>query len=148
MTDTITDASNRSIPGNITSPGSLTDIITGNFEQQPDAQEALAELFEAGYSNDQLTMFFIEPAASLDSTAAGADIGADAEIPAEASSIPSTIRKSGTLIAASAPTPEQQRRVVEILRAHGATAIECTEGSIIDGLWIDYDPKAPLQLIE
>lgn len=72
MTDCHADKHPRIVPGNITSPGSLADIITGNFEQQPDAQEALAELLDAGFSTDQLTMFFVEPAADHDAPAAGA----------------------------------------------------------------------------
>lgn len=207
MTDTTADRSPHSIPGNITSPGALVGIITGNFEHQLDAQEALAALFEAGFANDQLAMFPVGaaaetegsqdrssmPPASHDSAgvgssgvlvgaigaaamvaavpalgpAAGAIAGAGAsfgafvdavagadpddaepEQPREAAPQPLSPRRSGTLIAVSAPTMQQQRRAVELLRAHGGVEIECTEGSIVDGQWIDFDPKAPPLLVE
>ena len=207
MTDTIADRNPRSIPGNITSPGALAAIITGNFEHQLDAQEGLADLFEAGFAKDQLAMFQVGAAAETDSAqdrppipaashdsaglgssgvlvgaigaaavvaaapalgpAAGAIAGAGAsfgafvdavagadhddaepEQPREAAPPHPSPRRSGTLIAVSAPTMEQQRRAVEILRALGGVEIECTEGSIVDGRWIDFDPKVPPLLVE
>ncbi|WP_022975983.1 hypothetical protein [Nevskia ramosa] len=207
MTDTIIDRSPRAIPGNITSPGALTGIITGNFEHQLDAQEGLADLYEAGFAKDQLAMFPVGAAAESDSSqdrsksptehhaaadtgssgvlvgaigaaavvaaapalgpAAGAIAGvgasfgafvdavagaehddAKAEQPSDAPTAHPSPRRSGTLIAVSAPTMEQQRRAVEILRAHGGAEIECTEGSIVDGRWIDFDPKVPPLLVE
>lgn len=206
MTDTTADRSPHGIPGNITSPGALAGIITGNFEHQLDAQEALADLFEAGFAKDQLAMFPVGAAAEADGPqdrpaipaarhdsaggnsgvligaigaaamvaaapalgpAAGAIAGAGAsfgafvdavagadhdeaepEQPREAAPPHPSPRRSGTLIAFSAPTMQQQRRAVEILRAHGGVEIECTEGSIIDGRWVDFDPKVPPLLVE
>ena len=206
MTDITADHSPHSIPGNITSPGALAGIITGNFEHPLDAQEALADLFEAGFAKDQLAMFAVGAAAEANGpqdlpaipaarhdpaggssgvlvgaigaaavvaavpalgpaagaiagvgasfgafvdVAAGADHdGAEPQPPREASPVHPSPRRSGTLIAVSAPTMQQQRRAVEILRAHGGVEIECTEGSIVDGRWIDFDPKAPPLLVE
>ncbi|WP_293390038.1 hypothetical protein [Nevskia sp.] len=80
---------------------------------------------------------------------AGADHhDAEPEQPREAAPPHPSPRRSGTLIAVSAPTMEQQRRAVEILRAHGGAEIECTEGSIVDGRWIDFDPKVPPRLVD
>eukprot|EP01034_Spumella_vulgaris_P005135 gene5135-6551_t len=207
MTDTTIDRSPHAIPGNITSPGALTGIITGNFEHQLDAQEGLADLFEAGFAKELLAMFPVGAAAEADAShdrskmhtdhhasagtgnsgvlvgaigaaavvaavpalgpaagaiagvgasfgafvdvAAGADHDdAEPEQPREAPPAHPSLRRSGTLIAVSAPTMEQQRRAVEILRAHGGAEIECTEGSIVDGRWVDFDPEVPPLLVE
>lgn len=47
-----------------------------------------------------------------------------------------------------AETLERRRRAVDLLRARGATDIERTEGRLVDGQWIDFDPQAPLQPLQ
>ena len=54
-------------------------------------------------------------------------------------------RKSGVLVAVSAMASAQQDTAIGILRAHGATDSECTEGSIVAGEWTDFDPLTPLR---
>ena len=54
-------------------------------------------------------------------------------------------RKSGMLVAVSAPDLAQQDSALRILRAHGATDSEQTEGTIVAGNWIDFDPLTPVK---
>jgi hypothetical protein len=56
-------------------------------------------------------------------------------------------RQSGVLVAVAAPAPKQQATAIRILRAHGATDIECPEGTIVAGDWTDFNPLTPLQRI-
>lgn len=56
-------------------------------------------------------------------------------------------RKSGMLVAVSAPTSAQQNDAIRILRDLGATDIECSEGDIVAGAWSDFNPLAPLRLV-
>lgn len=163
MTDTVANDDCCQVSENLTRPGSLNDIVTGNFEQQSDAQEALAELIHVGFSKDRLTMFPIEPGPdpAVPSDGITADCAgnpsprasqADAQIPASGSPEMALAwvspRKPGTLLAVSAPSAEQQQRVIALLRAHGAIDIELTEGAIVDGFWTDYDSAKPPHLID
>lgn len=189
----------------------MTTIITGNFEQLPDAQKAWKDLLETGFTIEQMTTFFVRPAAEPDhyfekglpkvddaavGGASGAAVGAaagavaglatlpllgpaavavagagayvgsfagamlnvenknepEAETPAEelADAVPVNAdlqRKAGTLLAVAATAPEQQYAVIGILRAHGATDLERTEGQLSGGRWTDFDPLAPLRLL-
>ena len=68
--------------------------------------------------------------------------GGSEEIPSAA-----PLRKSGMLVAVSTPTTVEQNDAIRILRAHGATDIECPEGDIIGGNWSDFNPLAPLKLV-
>jgi hypothetical protein len=56
-------------------------------------------------------------------------------------------RKSGMLVAASAPASAQQDSAIGILRAHGATDIERSDGVIVAGDWTDFNPLTPLNLV-
>lgn len=56
-------------------------------------------------------------------------------------------RKSGMLVAVSAPAFAQQDSAISILRAHGATDIESPEGTIAEGQWTDFNPLTPLRLV-
>jgi hypothetical protein len=56
-----------------------------------------------------------------------------------------TPRKSGMLVAVAAPASAQQDSAARILRGHGATDIECTEGAIVAGDWTDFNPLTPLK---
>ena len=56
-------------------------------------------------------------------------------------------RKSGMLVAVSAPASAQEDAAIRILRAHGATDIERLEGSIVAGEWTDFNPLTPLRLV-
>ena len=56
-------------------------------------------------------------------------------------------RKSGMLVAVSAPASVQQDAAIRILRAHGATDIERPEGTIVAGNWTDFNPLTPLRLV-
>ena len=58
-----------------------------------------------------------------------------------------TLRRSGMLVAVSAPASEQQDTAIRILRAHGATDIERTDGTIVAGEWTDFNPLTPLRLV-
>lgn len=56
-------------------------------------------------------------------------------------------RKSGMLVAASAPASAQQDTAIRIFRARGATDIERTEGNIVSGDWTDFNPLTKLKLV-
>ncbi|MBU0789798.1 MAG: hypothetical protein Q8L99_06575 [Polycyclovorans sp.] len=51
----------------------------------------------------------------------------------------------GMWVAVAAPTPDEQHRATQILRASGATDISQSEGTIIGGHWADFDPEAPMK---
>lgn len=98
------------------------------------------------------------PAAVIAATGAGAYVGAlygalekmdDHNDPQGAPREPrdgELSRKSGMLVAVSAPLPVQQDAAIRILRAHSATDIERTEGSIVAGEWTDFNALTPLRL--
>jgi len=189
----------------------MTTIITGNFQQQAEAQQALSDLAGAGFAADQTTTFYVSPAGHHDlypgggdedespgmehaaggaasgaavSAAIGAAVGiatvpvlgpgaavAAAGVGAYVGSLYGAVsnmgdkndpetqgggeelrrkeppRKSGMLVAVSVPASAQQDTAIRILRAHGATDIEHTEGTIFVGEWTDFDPLAPLRLV-
>jgi hypothetical protein len=49
-------------------------------------------------------------------------------------------RKGGMLLAAVISGPEQQQRAVQLLREQGGEQLECAEGRIVEGNWIDFNP--------
>ena len=51
------------------------------------------------------------------------------------------------LVAVSAPASAQQDSAIGILRAHGATDIERSDGAIVAGDWTDFNPLTPLRLV-
>ena len=51
----------------------MTTIITGNFQQQDEAQRALSELAGAGFATDQTTTFFVNPPGQHDRYPIGGD---------------------------------------------------------------------------
>ena len=183
----------------------MTTLITGNFQQQDEAQRALADLAGAGFAADETTTFFVNPpgqhdrgdedeARGTENTAAGSASGAAvggavgvavglvtlpvlgpgaavaaAGVGAYAGSLYGALantgdknnpetqaareeprrseppRKSGMLVAVSAPASAQQDTAIRILRAHGATDIERTEGTIVAGDWADFNPLTLLR---
>jgi hypothetical protein len=189
----------------------MTTIITGNFQQQDEAQRALSDLTGAGFAADHTTTFFVNPpgqhdlfpiggdedespgtehaaAGSVSGAAVGGAIGvavglatlpvlglgaavAGAGVGAYAGSLYGALghtddennpetqaarerlrrsrppRKSGMLVAVSAPASAQQDTAIRILRAHGATDIERPEGTIVAGDWTDFNPLTPLRLV-
>ena len=193
----------------------MTTIITGNFQQQDEAQRALSALAGAGFAVDQTTTFFVNPpgqhdrypiggdedeSPGMEDAAGGAVSGAAvggaigvavglATLPvlsavlgpgavvaaagvgaytgslvgalgnADDKNNPETQtaqeelrrseppRKSGMLVAVSAPASTQQDTAIRILRAHGGADIERPEGNIVAGEWIDFNPLTPLRLV-
>jgi hypothetical protein len=57
------------------------------------------------------------------------------------------LRKSGMLVAVSAPTSTQQITAVQILDARQAVDVEQTEGTFSEGQWVDFNPLSPLTLV-
>lgn len=189
----------------------MTIIISGNFQQQDEAQRAMSALAGAGFAADQTTTFFVNPPGQHDrypiggdedespgtedaarGSASGAAVGgaigvavglatvpvlgpgaavAGAGVGAYAGSLYGALgstddrnnpetqanreelrcseppRKSGMLVAVSAPASAQQDTAIRILRAHGATDIEHTEGTIVAGDWTDFNPLTLLRLV-
>lgn len=56
-------------------------------------------------------------------------------------------RQSGTLVAVVADDEVQQDTARRILHSHGAHDIELREGSLDMGVWTDFNPRLPLQLL-
>jgi len=56
-------------------------------------------------------------------------------------------RQSGTLVAAVADDEVQQDTAKRILHSHGAHDIELREGTLSSGVWTDFNPRLPLQLL-
>ena len=52
----------------------MTTIISGNFQQQDQAQQAMAELQRAGFAIDQTTTFFVNPPGQHDRFPVGGSI--------------------------------------------------------------------------
>ena len=184
-------------------------IITGNFQQQDEAQRALSDLADAGFDAHQTTTFFVNPPGQHDlypiggdedespgteSTAGGAasgaavggaigvavglatlpvlgpgaavaGVGAGAYVGSLYGALGNTddknnpeteagrkeprhsqqLRKSGMLVAIATPASAQQDTAISILRAHGATDLERTEGTMVAGEWTDFNPLTPLR---
>ncbi len=56
-------------------------------------------------------------------------------------------RQSGVLVAVVADDSVQQDTAQRILHSHGAHNIELREGSLVGGVWTDFNPRLPLQLL-
>lgn len=56
--------------------------------------------------------------------------------------------KSGIFVAVTAATAAKQTSAIQILRAKNAADIARAEGSIRAGEWMDFDPLAPIILID
>lgn len=179
----------------------MSTIITGNFEQQESAAQAVSQLAEAGFAAEAISRFAVHPAPGVvssteqpveaapeaDMTAVGAVSGAaiggaiglvgivalgpaapvvgacvgslcgamlrsdDGPAHAHAPEAgiddgqePSATRKAGTLVAVVAPEDIQQDDAILILQTQGATDIDRSEGTIVNGRWTDFDRTAPL----
>ena len=174
-----------------------TKIIAGRFQQQDEIEAAIDALRHAGFTPDQISSFYVNPAGQHDlypvggdrdkspgaqdsskGTMTGGAIGAGlgvAAVPlvgplgplvgAHIGSLVGTLssmddngsqraagtapmRKSGMMVAAGAATEEQAARALEVLRGLGATDIEYTDGTIVDGDWRDFDPLSPPALVQ
>lgn len=53
-------------------------IVAGRYETYPDAQRASARLFEAGFLEEDVTLFFVGPRGRHDKHPLGGDVGSDA----------------------------------------------------------------------
>ena len=51
----------------------MTTLITGNFKQQSDAKQAMADLAGAGFATDQMTTFYVNPPGQHDLRPLGGD---------------------------------------------------------------------------
>ena len=189
----------------------MTTIITGNFEEQALARKAASDLEGAGFSADQISVFYVGPPGQHDrypvggdrdespgtehvaaGSAAGAAVGGvvglavglatlpllgpgavvagagagayvgslygamgttedhnNPETPAEREVLEHSERPrtSGVLVAVTASASAQQDTAIGILRAHGATDIERTEGTVVGGNWTGFNPLTPLRLV-
>jgi hypothetical protein len=53
------------------------------------------------------------------------------------------VRHAGVYVAIAVDDDDGQKRAAEVLAALGASDVECAEGSIVNGDWIDFDPSVP-----
>jgi|RhiMethySRZTD1v2_1073278.scaffolds.fasta_scaffold342068_1 hypothetical protein len=56
-------------------------------------------------------------------------------------------RKSGMLVAVSAPSSAEETSAITVLRAQGAADMERAQGNIEQGLWNDFDPLTTPALV-
>ena len=183
----------------------MTRIIAGRFEQQSQVQNARDEILRAGFSEEQVSAFYLTPAGQhgtyplggdhdaspgaehtgpgrttgmATGGAVGAAVGAlttpltgplgavtgalvGAHIGSVAGSLSNMeddgeaashhdvpVRHAGMMLAVSVPDEAAEGRVIDALRAMGAADIECTEGTIVDGDWTDFDPASPPHFID
>jgi hypothetical protein len=71
------------------------------------------------------------------------DTGEHAEDPENAM----PIRHSGMMVAVEVEDAAQEEQAIHLLRSLGATDLERTAGSIVDGDWTDFDPNSVPDLI-
>ncbi|HWT71225.1 MAG TPA: hypothetical protein VN361_03470, partial [Oxalicibacterium sp.] len=50
------------------------------------------------------------------------------------------VRQAGMLVGIAVGTPDEERLALDTLRRTGAFNLERSNGQIIDGDWIDFDP--------
>lgn len=58
------------------------------------------------------------------------------------------LRRSGMMVAVTAPTPELEHSAIETLRNQGAQDLERGEGTIAEGDWKDFDPFSAPKLVD
>ncbi|KRB94135.1 hypothetical protein [Noviherbaspirillum sp. Root189] len=58
------------------------------------------------------------------------------------------MRRSGMMVAVAVPDQEYEDRALQVLRTLGAVDIERAEGTIENGDWSDFDPMAPMNLVQ
>ncbi|HWZ71550.1 MAG TPA: hypothetical protein VN326_08745 [Casimicrobiaceae bacterium] len=103
----------------------MTSIIAGRFEQQGQAESAVAALRRGGFNADDVTVFFVNPP------------GPHAIDPI-----------GGILVAVRALEFARRVAAVNVLRAQGAQDIERADGTWQAGRWIDFDPLKPPLLVD
>ena len=103
----------------------MTPIIAGRFEQEAQAEAAVAALRRAGFDAADVTAFFVNPA------------GRHATYPI-----------GGILVAVRALEFAKRVAAVNALRAKGAQDIERADGTWQAGQWIDFDPLKPPLLVD
>jgi len=123
----------------------MANIVAGRFEQQTDADAAIAELTRQGFARDEVTSFFVNPPGEHAKFLIGGALGKMEDAPADRpyAETPPEVRHAGIVVAAHVPEPEQRASALEVLQASGAKDIETAEGHWRDGEWTDFDPAAP-----
>lgn len=111
----------------------MTPIIAGRFEEESQAEAAVAALRRGGFGADDVTVFFGDmeektAAAKSDENVAPAH--------------------SGMLVAVRAVEFTKRVAAVNALRAEGARDIERADGTWQAGEWIDFDPLKPPLLVD
>jgi len=103
----------------------MTPIIAGRFDQEGQAQAAVAALYRGGFDSDDVTVLFVDP-------------------PPQRSTYPI----GGILVAVRALEFAKRVAAVNALRAKGAQDIERADGTWQAGQWIDFDPLKPPLLVD
>jgi hypothetical protein len=111
----------------------MTPIIAGRFEEESQAEAAVAALHRNGFGADDVTVFFGD---MEEKTAA-----------AKSDEHVATVR-SGVLVAVRAVEFAKRVTAVNVLRAEGARDIERADGTWQAGEWIDFDPLKPPLLVD
>ncbi len=111
----------------------MTPIIAGRFEQESQAEAAVAALRRGGFGADDVTVFFGD---MEEKTAAAKSDEHVAHL------------RSGVLVAVRAVEFAKRVAAVNVLRAEGAQDIERADGTWQAGEWIDFDPLKPPLLVD
>ena len=111
----------------------MTPIIAGRFEQESQAEAAVAALRRGGFGADDVTVFFGD---MEEKTAAAKSDEHVAPV------------RSGVLVAVRAVEFAKRVAAVNVLRAEGAQDIERADGTWQAGEWIDFDPLKPPLLVD
>jgi hypothetical protein len=124
----------------------MTPIIAGRFEQESQAEAAVAALRRGGFGADDVTVFFgdmEEKPAAAKSAEHVVELVARAGPPTDVAPV-----CSGVLVAVRAVEFAKRVAAVNVLRAEGAQDIERADGTWQAGEWIDFDPLKPPLLVD
>jgi hypothetical protein len=111
----------------------MTPIIAGRFEQESQAEAAVAALHRGGFGADDVTLFLGD---TEEKTAAAK------------SDEPVAPVRFAVLVAVRAVEFAKRVAAVNVLRAEGAQDIERADGTWQAGEWIDFDPLKPPLLVD
>jgi hypothetical protein len=129
----------------------MTPIIAGRFEQEAQAEAALAALRHGGFDAADVTVFLVNPAGRHGAYPAKPDervVELAATAAARRDADTASARSSGIFVAVRAVEFARRVAAVNVLRAKGGQDIERADGTWRAGKWIDFDPLKPPLLVD
>lgn len=135
--------------------GGDEDESPGTEEAKPGAVRGAVGGVGAGALVGAATIPFLGPAGAAAGAAVGAYTGSlvgalknmeDGEADAEPAESDVEPRRAGVMLAVVVVTASERERAIEVLREH-AEEVEEAEGTLRNGEWLDFDPRAPVRPI-